>query len=481
MVAAAREDPQYSEDEVSLCSSDAQSPRARDECAERTAGAESLTEAHEAGSGSLPSAPPPNVQQVELGPVELLEPQPLCDCQRAAKLDRVSASSPNYGRWFWTCNVPVDVNDRCDFFAWARVAPSSSALPTREPEPAPAISSVPLRLHSVAALVPVPSATTIEKSAAGATSVSARTRNRVHSPARDVLTPLSTDARTGDACASDDSRAQSGAALLSALDSLSSLLPDESPLVVTVHPEPALARAAAAVREVELDRCAAIADAELFAARCLERWLAIVPELRRKRTLREAASDLCRKRLGSRARAVFAAWHSTLPTEAARRSLHCAIEAIGARRRASLVRDAFECWSARSALLARVRSFGRDRQLQSAPTSQLYLSYIISAWRGFCAQSIRLGRAEARARTMVAHMATHRVSVCFYAWLTRAQHTLFIAAITSRARYAVATRRRRSACRSGFAPVPVAGHGRALRLWLQAALPLIGSGGRASA
>jgi hypothetical protein len=277
-----------------------------------------------------------------------------------------------------------------------------------------------------------------------------------------VLTPLSTDARAGDTRASDDSRAQSGAALLSALDSLSSLLPDESPLIVAVHSEPALARAAAAVREVELDRCAAIADAELFAARCLERWLAIVPELRRKRTLREAASDLSRKRLGSRARAVFAAWHSTLPTEAARRSRHCVIEAIRARQRASLVRNAFECWSARSALLARVRSFGRDRQLRSAPTSQLYLSYIISAWRGFCAQSIRLGRAEARARTMVAHMATHRVSVCFYAWLTRAQHTLFIAAITSRARYAVATRLRRSACRSGFAPVPVAGHGLAL-------------------
>jgi hypothetical protein len=191
----------------------------------------------------------------------------------------------------------------------------------------------------------------------------------------------------------------------------------------------------------ELEALVAIADVELFAAQCLEQWLVLVPALRRKRINREAAHRLRRTQLVALTHDAFAAWRAAVPDEATRLERRCAISAIGARRSASLMRCALACWHARVALLARVQSLALARQRQTAPIclqDLKHAAHLFGAWRGFCKRSGRLRHAELRARNMLAVLAVHRISVCFYAWLTHAQRKLFIAAISSRAWYVTA-------------------------------------------
>ena len=406
---------------------------------------------------------------------EPLEPPPLCDCNRRAKLGRVSAASPNFGRAFWTCDLPVTLNDRCNFFAWALMAPAPMASALVVPSSAPAVpssapcpshsgvesASVPLRIHTIGQSIrskselPVGQSIGPKPAAAADPSASERTVPRESAVAGVLLS-------TGTASSAFDSQRalpSAGALLLSALDSLSSALSVETPpssvesppSSVQSPPGPVATQLAERERSRaerprpggrdELEALVAIADVELFAAQCLEQWLALVPALRRKRINREAAHRLRRTQLVALTHDAFAAWRSAVPDEATRLERRCAIGAIGARRSASLMRCALACWHARVALLARVQSLALSRQRQTAPICLQDLKHAVhlfGAWRGFCKRNGRLRHAELRARNMLAVLAVHRISVCFYAWLTHAQRKLFIAAISSRAWYVTA-------------------------------------------
>ncbi len=59
-------------------------------------------------------------------------PAVLCLCNMPAKLGLVKSQSPNFGRQFWTCNLPIGHAERCDFFEWLTAA-SLPAATTTEP------------------------------------------------------------------------------------------------------------------------------------------------------------------------------------------------------------------------------------------------------------------------------------------------------------------------------------------------------------